>query len=70
MPFGLRNAPAVFQGLAQNVLASVNPEVGPNFVPVYIDEILIFSETLEEHLEHLRGEIERLAAGLKLNPAK
>ena len=71
MPFGLRNAPAVFQRLAQNMLAGLNPEDGPDFVSVYIDDILIFSETLEEHLEHLHRVIERLAAaGLKLNPAK
>ena len=71
MPFGLRNAPAVFQRLAQNVLSGLNPEEGPDFVSVYIDDTLVFSETLEEHLEHLRQVIERFAAaGLKLNPEK
>lgn len=71
MPFGLRNAPAVFQRLMQNVLAGLNSDEGPDFVSVYLDDILIFSETLEEHLEHLRLVIERLAAaGLMLKPAK
>lgn len=70
MPFGLRNAPAVSQRLTQNVLAGLNPE-GPDFVSVYVDDIMVFSATLEEHLEHLRVVMERLtAAGLKLNPAK
>ena len=71
MPFGLWNAPAVFQRLMQNVLAGLNPEVGPDFVSVYLDDILVFSETLEKHLKHLQKVIERLAAaGLMLKPAK
>lgn len=52
MPFGLTNAPSVFQRLMQRVLAALNPEEGPDFVAVYIDDILVFSRTLEEHLEH------------------
>ena len=52
MPFGLTNAPAVFQRLMQRVLAGLNPEAGPDFVAVYIDDILIFSRTIEEHLMH------------------
>ena len=37
----------------------------------YIDDILIFSRTLEEHMEHLRLVIDRVTkARLKLNPAK
>ena len=71
MPFGLTNAPAVFQRLMQRVLMGLNPEEGPDFVAVYIDDILIFSRTLEEHIEHLRLVFDRLVeAGLKLKPAK
>ena len=71
MPFGLTNAPSVFQRLMQKVLAGLNPENGPDFVAAYIDDILVFSRILEEHLEHLRLVIERLEeAKLKLKPVK
>ena len=71
MPFGLKNAPSVFQRLMQQVLAGVNPENGPSFVAAYIDDLLIFSVTLQEHLDHLRQVIHRLReVGLKVNPGK
>lgn len=71
MPFGLTNAPAVFQRLMQRVLMGLNPEDGPDYVTVYIDDVLVFSRTLAEHLEHLRKVIRRLQeVGLKLKPAK
>ena len=71
MPFGLTNAPAVFQRLMQQVLMGLNPPEGPDFVSVHIDDILIYSETLEDHLEHLKCVIERLmTSGLKLKPMK
>lgn len=54
MPFGLTNAPAVFRRLVQEVLDGLNPEGGPDFVSAYIDDILVFSRTLDEHKEHLR----------------
>ena len=71
MPFGLTNAPAVFQRLMQKVLSGLKTESGKDFVEVYIDDVLIFSETLEGHLEHIRLVLERLKkAGLKLKPSK
>lgn len=71
MPFGLCNAPAVFQRLMQRVIMGLNPEEGPDFVAVYLDDVLIFSETLEDHLQHVRMVIERvMATGLKLKPVK
>ena len=71
MPFGLTNAPAVFQRLMQQVVTPLNPRAGPDFVSVYIDDILVFSSNLEKHLEHLRIVFKKLAeVGLKLKPSK
>ena len=71
MPFGLTNAPAVFQRLMQTVLMGLNPVGGKQFVSVYIDDALVFSQSLEEHLEHLCLVIQKLQdAGLKLKPSK
>lgn len=71
MPFGLTNAPAAFQRLMQRVLNGLNPTEGPSFVAVYIDDILIYSQTLEDHLQHILQVLNRLkSASLKLKPAK
>ena len=56
MPFGLCNAPATFQGQMNTVFAT---EIN-RFILVYLDNILIFSESIEEHWEHLRTALERL----------
>ena len=53
----------------QQVLAGVNPENGPSLC--CIDDLLIFSVTLQEHLDHLRQVIHRLReVGLKVNLGK
>ena len=71
MPFGLTNAPAVFQRLIQKVLEGLNPEDGTGFVTAYIQNILVYSRTLEEHLDHLQKVIACLhSANLKLKPSK
>ena len=57
MSFGLTNAPAVIQRLMQSVLKT---DDGKDFAEVYIDDVLIFSNTLEPHLEHIRLVLERL----------
>jgi hypothetical protein len=67
MPFGLTNAPAVFQTLVNNVLA----ECLDNFVVAYLDDILIYSETLEDHYAHVEEVLRRLNAyDLQVKPKK
>ena len=71
MPFGLKNAPALFQRLIQRVLIGLNPSDGHDFVFVYLDVVLVFSETFNNYLEHLALVLQRFAsAGLKLKPLK
>ena len=71
MPFGLTNAPSVFQRVMQQVLSGLNPPGGRDFVAVYIDDVLIFSRTIEEHIDQLQKVLEQLRkANLKLKPVK
>ena len=71
MPFGLTNAPGVFQRLMQLVLSGLNPADGPEFVSVYLDDILVYSRSLQDHLGHLRVVIGKLVeVSLKLKAAK
>ena len=65
VPFGLAQAPAHFQKLINEVLTDCNFAMG------YLDDIIIFSKTEEEHLEHLETIFNRLReAGLKLKLQK
>ena len=67
MGFGLRNAPATYQRLMSHVLSGY---IG-KFCHVFIDDIICFSRTFEEHLEHLHLIFERLEkASIKLKPSK
>lgn len=71
MPFGLTNAPSIFQRLMLRELSCLKTEEGSNFVEVHIDDVLIFSEMVEDHLQHIRSVIERFGrAGLKIKPSK
>jgi hypothetical protein len=56
MSFGLTNAPAHFMYLMKSVFM---PELD-KFVVVFIDDILVYSESEEEHAEHLRVVLTRL----------
>ncbi len=56
MPFGLTNAPATFYTLMNNIFR----EWLDDFTVVYIDDILIYSNSLEEHAEHLHKVFQRL----------
>lgn len=56
MPFGLANAPAVFQDFINDVLR----EILNRFVFVYLDDILIFSDSLQEHIDHVQQVLKRL----------
>lgn len=56
MPFGLKNAPATFQRLIDNVL----PDEINKICVVYLDDILIFSTSLQEHISNIERVFEML----------
>ena len=66
MPFGLRNAPAIFQRLMEEVLRGCYQWAAP-----YIDDILVYSQEGCEHIEHLRMVLQALGDnGLTLKSEK
>ena len=67
MPFGLCNAPAMFQRLMDCTMRGLNYEV----CLIYLDDIIVFSPDVTTHLERLEVVLARLRnAGLKLKPSK
>jgi hypothetical protein len=67
IPFGLCNAPAVFQHFMNHVLQDLIAKC----CMVYLDDIIIFSRNQTEHEEHLRAVFEKLCKNLlHINPAK
>ncbi|GBG63233.1 hypothetical protein CBR_g37319 [Chara braunii] len=56
MPFGLTNAPATFQRAMNDIFRDILEQ----YILVYLDDILVYSRTLEEHLRHLHDVLDRL----------
>ena len=67
MPFGLTNAPATFQRLIETCMGDLHL----NSCLLYLDDIVVFSRSFEEHLTRLEAVFQRLhQAGLKLKTSK
>ncbi|KAL0149040.1 hypothetical protein M9458_055655, partial [Cirrhinus mrigala] len=56
MPFGLVNSPSVFQAFINDVFR----DMLNHWVIVYIDDILIYSDSFQEHVNHVRSVLQRL----------
>ena len=67
MPFGLKNAPATFQRVIESVLLGLLNER----CLVYIDDIIVYSATIQEHISRLKEVFKRLRkSNLKIQPDK
>ena len=67
MSFGLCNAPPTFQRLMQNCLGELNL----TYCLIYLDDVIVFSETPEEHLQRMHVVFDHLREhSLKLKPSK
>jgi len=67
LPFGLKNAPMAFQSTMAKALNAMNWK----YVLIYIDDIIIYSQTFSDHLKHLKAVFGKLKeAGLTLKPSK
>ena len=67
MPYRLCNAPATFQCLMQNCLGELNLQ----YAFIYLDDVIVYSRTPEDHLKQLQAVLDRFALnGLKLKPSK
>ena len=67
LPFGVTNGPATFQRLMDLTMAGLNYGI----LLVYLDDIILMSSTVSEHLDRLVMMLDRLrTAGLKLKPSK
>ncbi len=66
MPFGLHGVPASFQRLMDCVLSGLS-----DYVSAYLDDIIIYSSSWEQHLQHLKNVFQRIQeAGLSINSSK
>lgn len=67
MPFGLRNGPAIFQRIMQEILS---PFLWL-FALVYIDDIVVYSKSYADHLQHLDQVLQAVEeSGITLSPSK
>ena len=67
MPFGLCNAPATFSNLMRKVLATIQS----NAIFAYLDDVLVASPTVDEHLCHVEEMLDRfISVGLTIQPKK
>ncbi|GES91988.1 retroviral-like aspartic protease 1 [Rhizophagus clarus] len=67
MPFGLCNAPATFQRTMDRVLGNLKGK----FVMVYLDDVIIYSKTFQEHLQHIEEVFDKIRqANLRLKAEK
>ena len=67
MPMGLANAPATYQRVMEECLGDLHLRI----CFIYLDDIIIFAKSFEEHLERLQMVFEKLReAGIKLSPKK
>jgi hypothetical protein len=67
MPFGLKTAPAVFQRFMDSILGKLRWTAAL----CYIDDVIIFSDTVDDHIGHLAHVLRAaIAAGLKFSPTK
>lgn len=67
MPFGLSNAPAIFERMMETVLQGLTGKI----CLVYLDDVIVFGRTFQEEVENLRSVFSRLRkAGLKMSPKK
>jgi hypothetical protein len=68
MPFGLRNAPAMFQRAMDSIIAQA--DLG-HCAAAFIDDVLVFSNTFEEHCHHVQAILKALhEAGIYVHPDK
>jgi predicted aspartyl protease len=67
MPFGLCNAPRIFERMMEYLLAGLHWET----CLIYLDDIIVFADTFEQHIERLGNVLTKVqGGGLKISPKK